>query len=129
MLQPPDWPRPSGYVNGLAGSGETIFVSGQIGWNEHGEFASDDLAEQVAQALRNVLSVLAQAGAGPEHIARMTWYLTDARAYRASLSAIGAAYRSVMGKHYAAMSVVEVRALIEERALVEIEVTALLPRS
>jgi enamine deaminase RidA (YjgF/YER057c/UK114 family) len=126
-LQPPGWSRPSGYVHGLAGSGTTVFVSGQIGWDERGEFVSDDLAEQVAQALRNVVRILAEAGAGPEHIARMTWYLTDRLAYRAALPAIGAAYRSVMGRHFAAMSVVEVSALMEDRALVEIEVTALVP--
>jgi enamine deaminase RidA (YjgF/YER057c/UK114 family) len=126
-LQPPGWPRPSGYVHGVSGEGTTVFVSGQIGWNEHGEFVSDELAGQVTQALRNVVQILAEAGAGPEHIARMTWYLTDRAAYLAALPEIGAAYRSVMGHHYAAMSVVEVRALVEDRALVEIEVTALLP--
>jgi enamine deaminase RidA (YjgF/YER057c/UK114 family) len=111
----------------VTGEGRTVFVSGQIGWDAEGRFTSDDIAEQTAQALRNVVAVLAEAGAGPEHIARMTWYITDKRGYLAAREAIGEAYRSVMGRHYPAMSVVEVTSLMEDRAQVEIEATALVP--
>lgn len=124
ILQPPGWPRPKGYACGVAARGTTVFISGQIGWDEHGRFTAHDLAGQVRQALRNVVAVLAQAGARPEHVARMTWYVTDKRAYLAAQRAIGEAYREVMGRHYPAMSVVEVGALLEDDAQVEIEVTA-----
>lgn len=127
ILQPPGWPRPRGYSNGVAASGRQVFVSGMIGWNADGRFESDDFALQARQALLNVVEVLREAGAGPEHIVRMTWYVVDKREYLAASSELGAAYREIIGKHYPAMTAVEVRALIEDRARVEIEVTAVLP--
>jgi enamine deaminase RidA (YjgF/YER057c/UK114 family) len=127
ILQPPGWPRPRGYSNGVAARGRQVFVSGMIGWNARGEFESDDFAAQARQALRNVVEVLREAGARPEHIVRMTWYVVDRREYLAAARALGAAYREVIGEHYPAMTAVEVRALIEERARVEIEVTAVVP--
>lgn len=127
ILQPPGWPRPRGYSNGVAARGRQVFVSGMIGWNARGEFESDDFAAQARQALRNVVEVLREARARPEHIVRMTWYVVDRREYLAAARALGAAYREVIGEHYPAMTAVEVRALIEERARVEIEVTAVVP--
>jgi enamine deaminase RidA (YjgF/YER057c/UK114 family) len=127
VLQPAHWRRPCGYANGISGDGRVVFVSGQIGWDAEGRIVSDDLAEQVAQALRNIVTVLAEAGAGPEHIARLTWYLTDKRAYLEAREAVGEAYRGVMGRHFPAMSVVEVTSLMEDGAKVEIEATALVP--
>ncbi len=124
VLQPPGWPRPKGYSCGVAASGTTVFVSGQIGWDEHGRFTAHDIAGQTGQALRNVVAVLAEAGARPEHVTRLTWYVTDKREYLAAQRAIGDAYRAVMGRHYPAMSVVEVSALLEDAAKVEIEATA-----
>jgi enamine deaminase RidA (YjgF/YER057c/UK114 family) len=124
-LLPEGWSRPRGYANGISTrGGEMIFVGGQIGWNAEGVFETRDFVGQVRQALMNVKSVLASAGAGPEHMARMTWFITDKQAYRGNLREIGAAYREVMGKHFPAMSVVEVTALVEDEAQVEIEVTA-----
>jgi enamine deaminase RidA (YjgF/YER057c/UK114 family) len=122
-LQPPGWPEPRGYANGILGEGRLVFVAGQIGWDETGAFAAG-LAAQVGQALRNVVAVLAEAGAGPEHVARLTWYVTDREAYLAQQREIGAEYRAVMGRHYPAMAVVQVVALVEAGALVEIEATA-----
>jgi len=127
VLQPPGGKRPSGYANGVVASGTTIFVAGQVGWNARGEFETDDLVGQVRQALANVNAVLAEAGARPEHITRMTWYLTDKREYLARSGEIGAAFRELVGAYHAAMSAVEVRALMEDRAKVEIEVTAVVP--
>jgi enamine deaminase RidA (YjgF/YER057c/UK114 family) len=127
ILQPPGWPRPRGYSNGIAASGRQVFVSGMIGWNAQGRFDSDDFALQARQALLNVVEVLREAGAGPEHIARMNWYLLDKREYLAAAEALGAAYREIIGKHYPAMTAVEVRGLIEDRARLEIEVTAVVP--
>ena len=126
-LQPPGWAPPKGYANGIAARGTTVFVGGQIGWNGQQQFESDDFVAQVTQALRNVVAILAEAGAGPEHIARMTWYVTDKREYVASYRALGAAYREVMGRNFPAMTAVQVAALIEDRAKVEIEVTAMVP--
>ena len=123
-LQPPGWPEPRGYANGIAAAGELVFVAGMIGWDETGAFPHADLAGQVAQALRNTVAVLVEAGAGPEHVARMTWYVTSRTEYLANVKEIGAAYRSVMGRHFPAMAVVEVSALMEESAKVEIETTA-----
>lgn len=124
-LLPEGWPRPKGYANGVLAKGsETIFVGGQIGWNSDCVFETRDFTEQVKQALTNVRDILASADAGPEHITRMTWYITDKQAYVNNLRGIGAAYREVLGKHFPAMSVVQVSALIEDEALVEIEVTA-----
>ena len=127
ILQPPGWPRPRGYANGVAARGRLVFVAGQIGWDEQYRFQTDDLAGQVRQALKNVVAVLAQAAARPEHIARMTWYVTDKREYLSAARAVGEAYREIVGNHYPAMSVVQVAALLEERAKVEIEVTAVVP--
>jgi enamine deaminase RidA (YjgF/YER057c/UK114 family) len=127
ILQPPGWPRPRGYANGVAARGRLVFVSGMIGWNAHGEFESDAFAAQARQALLNVVAVLREAGARPEHIVRMTWYVVDKREYLAAAAALGAAYREIIGAHYPAMTAVEVRALIEDRARVEIEATAVVP--
>jgi len=127
ILQPPGWAPPRGYVNGVAAQGTLVVVAGQIGWNARCEFESDDLVDQVRQALLNVRAVLAEAGATPEHLVRMTWYLTDKRAYLARAKAIGAAYRETMGSYAVAMSAVQVAGLIEDRALVEIEATAVVP--
>jgi len=127
ILQPPGWPRPRGYANGVAAQGRLVFVSGMIGWNDNGEFESDDFAGQARQALLNVVAVLREAGARPEHIVRMTWYVVDKREYLAASAALGAAYREIIGAHYPAMTAVEVRALIEDRARVEIEATAVVP--
>jgi enamine deaminase RidA (YjgF/YER057c/UK114 family) len=128
VLQPPGWPRPRGYANGVAaGGGTLVFVAGQIGWDERGEFAADDLPGQVRRTLANVLAVLAEAGGRPEHVVRLTWYITDREEYLATTRDIGAAYREVMGGHYPAMAVVQVAALLEERARVEIEATAVVP--
>ncbi|HEX6024745.1 MAG TPA: RidA family protein [Solirubrobacter sp.] len=128
-LQPPGWPEPRGYANGIEASGRLVFVGGQIGWDETGAFPHADLAGQVGQTLRNVLAVLAEAGAGPEDIVRLTWYITDRDAYLSSQKEIGAAYREVMGRHFPAMAVVQVTALIEAEALVEIEATAVVDDS
>ena len=127
ILQPPDWAPPRGYANGIAARGTTVFVGGQIGWNGQQQFESDDFVAQAKAALRNVLAILAEAGAGPEHITRMTWYVTDKREYVASYRALGAAYREVIGRHFPAMTAVQVTALIEDRAKVEIEATAMVP--
>ncbi len=127
ILQPPGWPRPKGYSAGVAARGTIVFVSGQIGWDERGRFHARDIAAQTRAALRNVVEVLAEAGARPEHVARMTWYVTDKREYLAAQRAIGEAYRDVMGRHFPAMTVVEVSALVEDAAKVEIEATAVVP--
>ncbi len=126
-LQPSGWPQPRGYANGIVAEGRIVFVAGQIGWNARGEFETDDFVGQVRQALRNVVAVLAEAGAAPERIARMTWYITDKAAYRASLRDVGRVYREVIGAHYPAMTLVQVAALLEDQAKVEIEATAVLP--
>ena len=127
LLQPEHWARPKGYANGVAASGKQIFVAGMIGWDAQNQFQTDDLVGQVRQALQNVVDVLAAADAKPEHITRMTWYLTDKRDYIAKGREIGAAYRELIGDFGIAMTAVQVVALIEDRALVEIEVTAVIP--
>ena len=127
QLQPPGWAQAKGYANGIAARGTQIFVGGQIGWNAAQVFESDDFVAQARTALANVVAVLREAGAGPEHITRMTWYVVDKREYVASYRALGAAYREIIGRHYPAMTAVAVAALIEDRARVEIEVTAVLP--
>ena len=124
FLQPPGWPRARGYSNGIAASGRTVFVSGMIGWDANGRFQTDDFAGQVRQALRNIVAVLAEADAKPEHIVRMTWYVVDKREYVAAYKEIGDAYRDIIGRHYPTMTAVQVVALVEDRAKVEIEVTA-----
>ena len=128
ILQPPGWPRPRGYANGIAAEGRLVFVAGQIGWDATRTMVSDDLVDQFRQTLENTLAVLREADAGPEHVARMTWYVTDKREYLARGRELGEAYRALMGQHYPAMAVVEVKALIEDRAKVEIETTAVVPR-
>ena len=129
VLQPDGWPRPRGDANGVAAQGRQVFVAGMIGWNAASEFDSDDLVDQVRQALANVKAVLAEAGARPEHMVRMTWYVVDRADYLARGRDIGAVYREVMGHYDVAMSAVEVSALMEERAKVEIEVTAIVPQA
>jgi enamine deaminase RidA (YjgF/YER057c/UK114 family) len=126
VLQPASWPRPRGYANGIVAAGETIFLAGQIGWDAGGKFA-EGLANQVGQALTNIVTLLAEAGGEPQHLVRLTWFVTDLRAYRENQSTIGAAYRRVIGKHFPAMSVIGVSQLVEHAALVEIEATAVLP--
>jgi enamine deaminase RidA (YjgF/YER057c/UK114 family) len=129
VLQPADWPRPRGYANGVSAQGRQVFVAGMVGWNAAAEFEGDDLVAQVRQALVNVKTVLAEAGARPEHMVRMTWYVVDRTDYLARGRDIGAVYREVMGHYDVAMSAVEVRALMESRAKVEIEVTAVVPQA
>jgi len=129
VLQPPGWPRPRGYANGVSAQGRQVFVAGMVGWNATSEFESDDLVDQVRQALANVKAVLAEAGAHPEHMVRMTWYVTDRADYLARGRDIGGVYREVMGHYDVAMSAVEVSALMEARAKVEIEVTAVVPQA
>lgn len=126
-LLPPGWPRPRGYANGISATGRHVVTGGLVGWDEHERFVAPDLAGQFAQVLRNTLAVLAEAGAGPEHIVRMTWYVVDLDEYRTSLPAIGAAYREIIGKHFPAMAVVGVTGLVEREARVEIETTAVIP--
>ena len=126
-LLPPEWPRPRGYANGVSARGRMVFVAGMIGWNERNEFASDRLADQAAQALTNAVAVLAAGGALPSHIVRMTWYVTDKREYLAAGKAVGAAFRELVGHYGIAMSAVQVAALIEDSAKVEIEATAVIP--
>ena len=127
ILQPADWVRPKGYSNGIAASGRQVFVSGMICWDAEGRFQTDDFVGQARQALENVVAVLREAGAGPEHIVRMTWYVVDKREYLDAGAALGAAYRDTIGRHFPAMSAVQVSALMEDRARVEIEVTAVVP--
>lgn len=127
ILQPQGWPRPKGYSNGMIAAGRQVFISGQVGWDSEGRFASPSLAGQVKQALENILAVLAEADGKLEHIVRLTWYVTSREEYHAELREIGAAYRAVMGKHFPTMSVVQVVALMEKEAKVEIEATAVLP--
>jgi enamine deaminase RidA (YjgF/YER057c/UK114 family) len=127
VLQPEGWKPARGYSNGIEAEGRLIFVAGQIGWNGQSEFETDDFAGQVRQALANIIAVLAEANAEPRHITRMTWYITDKREYLANLEGVGAAYREVIGPHYPAMTLVQVADLLEERAKVEIEATAVLP--
>ena len=128
ILQPDGWAKPRGYSNGTAATGRVVFTAGQIGWNPQTcEFETDDFAAQVAQTLRNVAAVLAEAGAGPEHVTRLTWYVTSRDAYLTAGRALGDAYREVFGRHYPAMAVVVVAALLEPRAQVEIETTAVVP--
>lgn len=126
-LQPPEWAEPKGYANGVMARGALIFVGGQIGWNAAQQFESDDFVAQTGQALRNIVAVLKAGGAGPEHMVRMTWYVVDRVEYINGLKEVGSVYREVMGKNFPAMTCVEVSALVEERARVEIEVTAVLP--
>jgi enamine deaminase RidA (YjgF/YER057c/UK114 family) len=127
FLQPPGWAPPKGYANGVAARGTLVCVGGQIGWNAQQVFETDDFIAQVEQTLRNVAAVLQEAGAGPQHMVRMTWYVTSREEYLRRLPELGRAYRTVMGRNFPAMTCVEVSALMEERAKVEIEVTAVVP--
>jgi enamine deaminase RidA (YjgF/YER057c/UK114 family) len=127
FLQPEGWPRPRGYSNGISASGRMVFVSGMVGWDKDGVFHTDDFAAQVRQALENIVAVLAEGGAKPEHIVRMTWYVLDKKEYVAAYPEIGAAYRELIGRHYPTMSALQVAGLVEDRAKVEIEVTAVVP--
>jgi enamine deaminase RidA (YjgF/YER057c/UK114 family) len=127
ILQPPGWARPRGYSNGIAAAGRMIFVGGMVGWDADCQFQTDDFAGQVRQALQNILAVLAEGGGRPEHIARMTWYVVDKQEYMGAYKEIGQVYRELIGNHYPAMTAVEVAGLLEPRARVEIEVTAVVP--
>lgn len=129
VLQPAGWAPPKGYANGVAAEGLQVFVAGQIGWNAQCQFESDDLVAQVRQALSNVCAVLAEAGARPTHITRMTWYVVDKREYLRRGREIGAVFREVIGSYQIAMTAVQVTALMEDRAQVEIEVTAVVPKT
>lgn len=127
ILQPPGWKKPKGYANGIVAKGRIVFVAGQVGWNAEEKFETSDLAGQARQALKNIVAILAEAGAGPEHICRMDWFLADATEYNASLKEIGTAYREVIGKHFPVMTALQVAGFVEAGAKVEIEVTAVLP--
>ena len=127
LLQPPGWLPPKGYANGVAARGTMVFVGGQIGWNAQQQFESDDFIEQCGLALRNIAEVLREAGAGPEHMVRMTWYVTDRDEYSRRLGELGPVYREAMGRNFPAMTCVQVAALVEPRAKIEIEVTAVIP--
>ena len=126
-VNPPGWARPKGYSNGVVGRGTLVFVAGQVGWNGQEQLESDDFIAQIRQALHNTIAVLAAAGAGPEHVARMTWYVLDKKEYVARLAEVGAAYRDIMGRSFPAMTLVEVSALVADRAKIEIESTAVIP--
>ncbi len=127
VLQPESWARPIGYSNGMEARGRTIFVGGQIGWNGQCKFEAKDLPGQVRQTLENIVAILREGGAGPEHVTTMTWYVLDRKAYSAALKEIGAAYKATMGRNFPAMAVVQVSGLIEDEALVEIQATAVVP--
>jgi enamine deaminase RidA (YjgF/YER057c/UK114 family) len=127
ILNPPGWPRPRGYSNGVAASGELIFIAGQVGWNEEERFETPDFAGQARQALKNVVAVLAEAGGRPEHLVHLTWFIADKAEYLGAGKALGQAYREVIGRHYPAMSVIEVKGFIENGARLEIEATAVIP--
>ena len=129
ILNPKNWKPAKGYANGIAASGRMIFCGGLIGWNANHEFESDDFVEQVAQTLRNIVAVLAEGGAKPAHLVRLTWFVTDKNEYLARLKDLGAVYRDIIGKHFPAMALVQVVALVEDRAKVEIEATAVVPDS
>jgi enamine deaminase RidA (YjgF/YER057c/UK114 family) len=128
VLHPKHWARAKGFSNGVVAEGRLVFVAGQVGWNPKQEFESDDFVAQVEQALANIVAVLAEAGAGPEHLVRLTWYVTDNNEYLSRLSEVGNAYRRVIGRHFPAMTLVQVMALVEHGAKVEIEATAVVPR-
>jgi len=127
ILQPPGWAKPRGFSNGIAASGKQVFVAGQIGWTGENKWEAKDFAGQFRQTLKNTLAVLAEAGAKPEHIVRMTWYITDKKEYLGAIKDVGAAYRELIGRHYPTMAVVQVVALMEDEAKVEIETTAVIP--
>ena len=127
VLQPAGWARPKGYSNGVMARGRQIYIAGQIGWDGDGRFVKGGFSDQVRQALANIVAILAEAGAGPEHLVRLTWYVTSRAEYLTEIAAVGQAYRETIGKHFPAMAVVEVTALMEAEAKVEIEATAVIP--
>ncbi|OGA45572.1 MAG: enamine deaminase RidA [Betaproteobacteria bacterium RIFCSPLOWO2_12_FULL_63_13] len=127
ILQPPGWAKPKGYSNGIAAQGRMVFVAGQVGWNAEEKFETSDFAGQARQALKNIVAILAEAGARPEHICRMTWYVGDRHEYNASLKELGAAYRETIGRNFPVMTAIQVAGFVEEGAKLEIEVTAVLP--
>lgn len=127
ILQPAEWAKPKGYAHGVLAEGQSVHIAGQFGCNGQGQFESDDLADQVRQALRNIVRILAEAGARPEHIVRMTWYVTDLAEYRAAAERIGPAWRDLLGRHFPAITLVQVAGLLEPRAKVEIEAVAVIP--
>ncbi|MCV6603725.1 MAG: RidA family protein [Porticoccaceae bacterium] len=127
IINPEGWPRPRGYSNGILADGKTLYVGGQIGWDENEQFHSDDFIEQMAQALKNTVAILEAGGARPEHIVRMTWYITDRDEYLARLKEMGQVYRDIIGRHFPVMAMVQVAGLMETRALVEVETTAVIP--
>lgn len=127
ILQPEGWAKPIGYSNGIEARGRTVFVGGQIGWNGQGQFETDDFVGQVRQTLVNIVAILSEAGAGPQHITSMNWYFTDKAEYLANLRGLGEAYREVIGRHYPAMAAVQVVSLVEDRAKIEIQATAVIP--
>ena len=129
VLHPKHWAKAKGFANGIAAEGRQVFIAGQVGWTAQQVFESDDFVVQVEQALKNIVEVLAEAGAGPEHLVRLTWYVTDKREYLSRLGDVGQAYRRVIGRHYPAMALVQVVALVEDRAKVEIEATAVVPNA
>ena len=126
-LQPPSWAKPRGFANGIAASGKLVFIAGQVGWTGEGKWEAHDFAGQFKQTLKNIVEVLAQAGGTPQHIVRLTWYVTDKQEYLASLKDVGIAYRAVMGRHFPTMAVVQVSGLVEPEARLEIEATAVIP--
>ena len=127
IIQPPGWPRPKGYSNGIMTEGKLLFLAGLVGWDENEKIVSENFVDQVRQALNNIITVLAEADAGPEHITRMTWYVTDKDEYLNSLKEVGAVYMEVVGKYYPAMSLVQIAGLVEDGAKLEIEATAVIP--
>lgn len=127
ILQPPGWGKPKGYSNGIVAAGRTVYVAGQVGWNAQEKFDTSDFAGQARQALANIVAILAEAGAKPEHIVRMTWYVGDRHEYLASAKALGAAYREVIGRHFPVMTAIQVAGFVEDGAKLEIEATAVLP--
>jgi enamine deaminase RidA (YjgF/YER057c/UK114 family) len=127
ILQPPGWAKPRGFSNGIACSGKLVFVAGQVGWTGEGKWQARDFAGQFRQTLKNIIEILGEAKAKPEHIVRLTWYVLDKQEYLASLGQVGAAYRELMGRHYPTMAVVQVGALVEDEARLEIEATAVIP--
>jgi enamine deaminase RidA (YjgF/YER057c/UK114 family) len=127
ILQPEGWAKPIGYANGVSATGRMVFVGGQIGWNESFQFESDDFVEQVRQTLKNIVAILAAGGAEPQHITSMTWYFTDKAEYLGNLKGIGQVYREIIGRHFPAMAAVQVVSLVEDRAKVEIQATAVVP--
>jgi enamine deaminase RidA (YjgF/YER057c/UK114 family) len=129
VLQPPGWAKPRGFSNGIACSGRLVFIAGQVGWTGEGKWQARDFASQFEQALKNIIAILNEAGGKPEHIVRLTWYVVDKQEYLASLAGVGAAYRALMGRHYPVMAVVQVSALVEDEARLEIEATAVIPEA